>query len=57
MNLCANEYLTDGEIAERLGISIATVRKHTAEHRQTTELPYATASHHHMAETWERALT
>ncbi|MFZ2440603.1 MAG: helix-turn-helix transcriptional regulator, partial [Bifidobacterium adolescentis] len=28
MNLCANEYLTDGEIAERLGISIATVRKH-----------------------------
>lgn len=28
-----------------------------AEHRQTTELPYATASHHHMVETWERALT
>lgn len=28
MNLCANEYLTDGEISERLGISIATVRKH-----------------------------
>lgn len=28
MDLCANEYLTDGEIAERLGVSIATVRKH-----------------------------
>lgn len=28
MDLCANEYLTDGEIAEWLGISIATVRKH-----------------------------
>lgn len=28
MNLYANEYLTDGEISERLGISIATVRKH-----------------------------
>lgn len=28
MDLCANEYLTDGEIAGRLGISIATVRKH-----------------------------
>lgn len=55
MNLCANEYLTDGEIAERLGISIATEAH--AEHRQTTELPYATASHHHMVETWERALT
>ncbi|WP_432624560.1 response regulator transcription factor, partial [Bifidobacterium sp.] len=28
MDLCVNEYLTDGEIAGRLGISIATVRKH-----------------------------
>lgn len=28
MNLCVNECLTDGEIAERLSISIATVRKH-----------------------------
>ena len=56
--LCANEYLTDGEIAERLGISIiATVRKHMQNIVKRLELPYATASHHHMVETWERALT
>ena len=57
MNLCANEYLTDGEIAERLGHIHRHRAQAHAEHRQTTELPYATASHHHMAETWERALT